>query len=92
MTGIQSRQIQIVILDIDSMIPEAHLLRQTTFPLSMLSFLLVPYPAPVQIYVPASKNQYLLQSYMQVVNDRNRINHFSVSCLAYQKKRVIKNY
>ncbi|MEY8339065.1 GntR family transcriptional regulator [Lachnospiraceae bacterium 62-35] len=30
----------------------------------------------------ASKNQYLLQAYMQVVNDRNRINHFSVSSLA----------
>lgn len=52
MMGMQSGQIQMVILDIDSMIPEAHLLRQITFPLSMLSFLLVSYPAPAQIYVP----------------------------------------
>ncbi|RGZ01184.1 GntR family transcriptional regulator [Clostridium sp. AM58-1XD] len=30
----------------------------------------------------ASKNQYLLKAYMQIVNDRNRINHFSVSSLS----------
>lgn len=56
-----------------------------------LGSLLIPYPAPVQIYVPASKNQYLLQAYIQVVNDCNRIKHFSVSNLAYHKK-VIRNY
>lgn len=30
----------------------------------------------------AAKNQYLLQAYMQIVNDRSRINHFSVSSLS----------
>ena len=30
----------------------------------------------------AAKNQYLLRAYMQIVNDRSRINHFSVSSLS----------
>lgn len=44
-----------------------------------LGSLLIPYPAPVRIYVPASKNQYLLQAYMQVVNDCNRIKAYRIN-------------